>query len=199
MAFEKVTAEDRADKGNVGLPDTPALTTTEMQERMDSLANLAIDKLNELIDALNDETAATNMGAEVPTGITAQKNVQSVLNGMVTTLKLCSDDRHTHLNKTVIDGITAENKASYDSLVQLLASISVIASSISSSTEALPTCAAVKNYVDSYDLTQKIRNAVLPVGTVYSCIGNNPTVLFGGSWSLIDTDANNVSRYLRTA
>lgn len=199
MAFEKITAEDRAGKGNFGMPDTPALTTSEMQEQMDSLPNLAIDKFNDFIDALNANTAAINIGAEVPAGITAQENVQSVLNAMVTTLKLCNDDRHTHLNKTVLDGITAEQIAGYDTLVQLLASITVIASNLSSATDALPTCNAVKTYVDNLDLTQKIRNAVLPVGTVYSTIGNNPTVLFGGTWSLIDTDANSVSRYLRTA
>lgn len=199
MAFEKITDQDRQGKGNVGQPDTPNLTTAEMQEQMDSLPNLAIDKFNDFIDILNGNTAAINIGAEVPTGITAQENIQSVLNAMVTTLKLCNDDRHTHLNKEVLDGITAEQIAGYDTIVQMLAGISVIASSISSSTEALPTCKAVKDYVDNYDLTQKIRNAVLPVGTVYCTIGNNPTVLFGGTWTLIDTDASNVSRYLRTA
>ena len=70
MAFKKITDEDRAGKGNVGQPDTPGLTTAEMQEVMDSLPNLAIDKFNELVDALNEATAAVNMGATVPEGIT---------------------------------------------------------------------------------------------------------------------------------
>ena len=30
--FEKITSEDRAGKGVTGLPDTPALGTSEMQE-----------------------------------------------------------------------------------------------------------------------------------------------------------------------
>lgn len=199
MAFEKITAEERAGKGNFGMPDTPALTTSEMQEQMDSLANLAIDKFNELIDALNAESAATNIGAEVPTGITAQPNMQSVLNAMVTTLKLCNDDRHAHLNKEALDTISTEALKGYDRLASLFALITVIASSITDNEAAIPTSAAVKSYVDNYDLTQKIRNAALPVGIVVSVVGVNPTVIFGGTWSLIDTDANNVSRYVRTA
>lgn len=199
MAFEKITPEDRAGKGNFGMPDTPTLTTSEMQEQMDSLANLAIDKLNELIDALNDVVAATNMGAKVPTGITAQPNVQSILNAMVTTLKLCSDNRHAHLNKTVLDGISEEKIADYDRLSSLFALIMLVTSTVIDNEQAIPTSAAVKSYVDNYDLTQKIRNTALPVGMVVSVIGINPTVIFGGTWSLVDTDANNVSRYVRTA
>lgn len=199
MAFEKITPEDRANKGNFGMPDTPALTTSEMQEQMDSLANLAIDKFNDLIDVLNSAVAATNMGAEVPTGITAQPNVQSILNAMVTTLKLCSDDRHAHLNKTVLDGISEEKIADYDRLSSLFALILLVTSTVTDNEQAIPTSAAVKSYVDSYDLTQKIRNTALPVGIVVSVVGINPTVIFGGTWSLVDTDANNVSRYVRTA
>lgn len=199
MAFDKITAEDRNGKGNFGMPDTPALTTSEMQEQMDSLANLAIDKFNEFIDKLNAETAAISVGAEVPSGITAQKNVQSILNGMVTMLSLCDVAKHTHANKEVIDGISAETIAAYNNLVTLLSSIEVIASSVSNNANALPTCAAVKAYVDNFDVTQKVKNAAYPVGTVYSGVNVNPSVLFGGTWSLIDTDANSVSRYVRTA
>ena len=50
MAFQKITELERAGKGNVGQPDTPNKGVTEMQEQMDSLANLAIDKFNELVD-----------------------------------------------------------------------------------------------------------------------------------------------------
>ena len=48
MSFTKITSDDTAGKGNVGQPDTPDLTTTEMQEQMDSLPNLIIEKFNEL-------------------------------------------------------------------------------------------------------------------------------------------------------
>lgn len=57
MSFQddhKITAADRVDKGVTGLPDTPGLTTTAMQERFDSLANLTIEKYNGLVDAVEE-------------------------------------------------------------------------------------------------------------------------------------------------
>lgn len=58
MSFQsdhKISNADRADKGVYGLPDTPGMSTTEIQERFDSLANLAIDKYNGLVDAVEEE------------------------------------------------------------------------------------------------------------------------------------------------
>lgn len=58
MSFQddhKITNADRVDKGVVGLPDTPGLSTIEMQERFDSLANLTIEKYNGLVDAVEEE------------------------------------------------------------------------------------------------------------------------------------------------
>lgn len=199
MAFDKITAEDRAGKGNVGLPDTPAFTTSEMQEQMDSLANLMIDKFNEFIDALNAETAAISVGCEVPTGITAQANVQSVINAMVTTLALCNTAKHTHANKTVLDGISDLTIGAYNDLVNLLAGITAVDHTLLANDALIPTSLAVKNFVDNYDFTIKIRNAVYPVGCVYSTTGTSPTTLFGGTWNLIDTDSAGVKRYERTA
>ena len=100
MAFDKVTAADRANKGNVGLPDTPNMTANELQERMDSLPNLGIDKLNELIDGLNAETAAGNIGMTIPSGVNAtQATIQAVINALVLDWSLNTADRHTHSNR----------------------------------------------------------------------------------------------------
>lgn len=44
-----IKSSDRAGKGVTGLPDTPGLSTGDMQERFDSLGNLAIDKFNAMI------------------------------------------------------------------------------------------------------------------------------------------------------
>ena len=57
MSFQseyKITAADRQDKGVTGLPDTPNMPTTVIQERFDSLGNLAIDKFNALVDGASD-------------------------------------------------------------------------------------------------------------------------------------------------
>ena len=199
MAFKKITDEDRAGKGNVGQPDTPGLTTAEMQAVMDSLPNLAIDKLNELVDALNDARAATNVGAEVPTGITAQPNVQSILNAMVLNLALNTSARHTHANKTALDGISQEALSAYTRLAILFEPILSLETSITNNYAALPTSGAVVDYVTNFDIKSKILAAAYPVGCVYSTTGTSPTTLFGGTWNLIDTDASGVKRYERTA
>ena len=127
MAFNKVTPQDRANKGNVGLPDTPNMTANELQERMDSLPNLGIDKLNELIDALNDTTAAGN-----PSGVsTTQATVQGVVYAMVLDWTLNTQNRHSHSNKAVLDGITQDALNSYSALVTLLTGIASISNTIS--------------------------------------------------------------------
>ena len=50
----KITSADRQGKGVSGLPDTPGLSTGDMQARFDSLGNLSIDKFNALVDAVGD-------------------------------------------------------------------------------------------------------------------------------------------------
>lgn len=199
MAFKKITDEDRSGKGNVGQPDTPGLTTAEMQEVMDSLPNLAIDKFNELIDALNEATAAVNMGATVPEGITAQPNVQSILNAMVLNLALNTQSRHTHANKTVLDGLTQAGIDDYNRLSILFTAIQSLETAITDNDNAIPTSGAVVDFVDTYDMKAKILATAYPVGTVYCTTGTSPTTLFGGTWNLLDTDASGVKRYERTA
>jgi hypothetical protein len=199
MAFKKITDEDRAGKGNVGQPDTPGLTTAEMQEVMDSLPNLAIDKFNELVDALNETTAAVNMGATVPDGITAQPNVQSILNAMVLNLALNTQSRHTHANKAALDSLTQSGIDDYNRLSILFTAIQSLENAITDNDNAIPTSGAVVDFVDGYDMKAKILAAAYPVGTVYCTKGTSPTTLFGGTWNLLDTDAQGVKRYERTA
>lgn len=199
MAFKKITDEDRSGKGNVGQPDTPGLTTAEMQEVMDSLPNLAIDKFNELIDALNEATAAVNMGATVPEGITAQPNVQSILNAMVLNLALNTQSRHTHANKAALDSLTQLGIDDYNRLSILFTAIQSLENAITDNDNAIPTSGAVVDFVDTYDMKAKVLAAAYPVGTVYCTKGTSPTTLFGGTWNLLDTDAQGVKRYERTA
>lgn len=199
MAFKKITDEDRQGKGNVGQPDTPGLTTAEMQAVMDSLPNLAIEKHNELVDALNDVKAAVNMGAEVPSGIQAQPNVQSILNAMVLNLALNTQARHSHANKAALDSISQEALDDYNRLSRLLTSILSLETAITDNDEALPTSGAVVDYVTNFDMKAKVLAAAYPVGSVYSTTGTNPTTLFGGTWTLLDRDPQGVSRYERTA
>lgn len=200
MAFDKVTPQDRANKGNVGLPDTPSMTASELQERMDSLPNLGIDKLNELIDALNAETAAGNIGMEIPQGVsTTQATVQGVVFAMVLDWTLNTQNRHSHANKSVLDGITQDTLNAYNRLVTLFTSIQSVSGIIQNNATALATDKAVHDYIETYDIRQKVLNAAYPIGCVYSTKGGSPTSIFGGTWSVIDTDDQGVTRYLRTA
>ena len=62
----KISSADRAGKGVTGLPDTPGLSTGDMQARFDSLGNLSIDKFNALVDCVgggivNDDTKLATM------------------------------------------------------------------------------------------------------------------------------------------
>lgn len=197
MAFQKITELDRAGKGNVGQPDTPNKGVTEMQEQMDSLANLAIDKFNELVDALNALTAATNMGAEVPEGLTALPNVQSIINSMGTNLVLNTNARHSHNNLETLETITAEALQHYDSLVSVFTGIVLVEQLLSNNPAAVPSSAAVKAFVDDYDYRSKVLNIAYPIGAVYCTKGSSPTTLFGGTWNLLDTDVAGVKRYER--
>lgn len=198
--FDKVTAQDRANKGNVGLPDTPNMTANELQERMDSLPNLGIDKLNELIDGLNAETAAGNIGMVVPNGVTTtQTTIQAVINAIVLDWSLNTANRHTHANKAVLDTITGTMLDNYSALVTLFTGIETIAQSVSNNNSAIPTSKAVKDFVDAYDIKSKVLAVAYPVGVIYSTKGTAPGTLFGGTWSVLDTDTQGVTRYLRTA
>ena len=198
--FDKVTAQDRANKGNVGLPDTPNLTANELQERMDSLPNLGIDKLNELIDGLNAETAAGNIGMVVPNGVTTtQTTIQAVINAIVLDWSLNTANRHSHSNKATLDTITSTMLDNYSALVTLFTGIETIAQSVSNNNSAIPTSKAVKDFVDAYDIKSKVLAVAYPVGVVYSTKGTAPGTLFGGTWSVLDTDTQGVTRYLRTA
>lgn len=198
--FDKVTAQDRANKGNVGLPDTPNMTANELQERMDSLPNLGIDKLNELIDGLNAETAAGNIGMVVPNGVTTtQTTIQAVINAIVLDWSLNTANRHSHSNKATLDTITSTMLDNYSALVTLFTGIESIAQAVSNNNSAIPTSKAVKDFVDAYDIKSKVLAVAYPVGVIYSTKGTAPGTLFGGTWSVLDTDTQGVTRYLRTA
>jgi len=59
MAFRKITEGDMLGKGNVGRPDTPGVSTAEMQRIMDELPREVLaPAFNELAGQLEAETAA---------------------------------------------------------------------------------------------------------------------------------------------
>ena len=122
MAFTKITENDTINKGVIGLPDTPNLSTSEMQAKFEELSNdVIIPKFNNLVDELGAKIAAGNIGATIPSGINAEsENVQAVLNGIAekahtheksdAELTDAVTKAHEHSNKSVIDKFT-ENES----------------------------------------------------------------------------------------
>lgn len=201
MAFTKITDEDKVGKGNTGLPDTPLLTTTEMQEQMDSLPNLAIDGVNRLIDELENVYGAQSIGMTVPPAVTAQPNVYSIINALALLVTSTLNAKHYHANKTVLDNITTQFLTDANSIVSMLSNIDEIQGYLVSDSTAIPTSAAVANFVENYNYKNIIKNAIYPLGSVYTTTTISPDQIFGtiSDWTLIKTDSDGVKYYKRTS
>lgn len=199
MAFTKVTDTDRQGKGNVGQPDTPLLTTTEMQEQMDSLANLAIDKLNEHIDELAGTTAANSIGCQVPTGINANPNIGAIIQAIALEARQSVAARHVHSNKDALDTITTDLVNSINALIVLLSGIDYIESSLLPRTNSIPNSLAVKSYIDNLDYAEKVKDKLYPVGAIYQTTLVSPDSIFDTTddWTLLSTDENGIKTYKR--
>lgn len=65
MAFTQITDGDLKDKGVMGLPDTPGLSTSEMQAKFEQIAReVLVPKFNQLVDELLGPSAASQIGAK---------------------------------------------------------------------------------------------------------------------------------------
>lgn len=112
MSFTNITDEELEGLGVTGLPDTPGMTTEEMQEQFDEYPKFLKDKFRTLISELEAVTGALNIGAEVPENITADGNIQSILNGLRkyvddTVIALGTGDMATGIYDPNRDGIIA--------------------------------------------------------------------------------------------
>lgn len=93
MAFKKITDADVKGKGNVGRPDTPGVSTAEMQRIMDEIPReVIIPAFNALIDALADKTSAATLGITAPEGI-AGSTVQEVVNALLAYVNAHKNDQ----------------------------------------------------------------------------------------------------------
>lgn len=93
MAFKKITDADVKGKGNVGRPDTPGVSTAEMQRIMDEIPReVIIPAFNALIDALADTTSAATLGITAPAGI-AGNTVQEVVNALLAYVNAHKNDQ----------------------------------------------------------------------------------------------------------
>ncbi|PWM57922.1 MAG: hypothetical protein DBX91_10355 [Subdoligranulum variabile] len=82
MAFERISEEELAGVGVELLPDLPELAPDAMKAKFEETAKkLLAPKHNKLAEQMEAETAAANLGAEVPGGLDAEtaRTVQAVL------------------------------------------------------------------------------------------------------------------------
>lgn len=112
MSFTNITDEELEGKGVTGLPDTPGLSTIEMQQKFDEYSVFLKDKLKTLISELEAEAGALNIGATVPENITADGNIQSILDGLRqyvddTVVALGTGDMATGIYDPNRDGVIA--------------------------------------------------------------------------------------------
>lgn len=67
MGFRRVSEAEMSGKGNLGRPDTPGVSATEMQRIMDELPREVLaPAMNELAEQLEAPEAAAQLGAAVP-------------------------------------------------------------------------------------------------------------------------------------
>ena len=98
----KITSADRADKGVTGLPDTPGLSTGDMQARFDSLGNLSIDKFNALVDCVGG--GITNDDTKLPTMADIVAYVVAMGGGDMTKAVYDTDDDGVVDNSEALEG-----------------------------------------------------------------------------------------------
>lgn len=98
----KIKNVDRTGKGVTGLPDTPGLSTGDMQARFDSLGNLAIDKFNNMVDSVGD--IVTNDDTKLPTMKAIVDYVVSMGGGDMTKAVYDTDDNGVVDNSEALGG-----------------------------------------------------------------------------------------------
>lgn len=111
MAFTKIGSADTADKGVVGMPDKPDLTTLQMQNKLDELAlSVIIPKHNALIDELEAGTAGASIGVKNGTeDTTLQSRLDAIAAGGYT--KTEADEKFLAIDDAAETYLTLEDAA----------------------------------------------------------------------------------------
>ncbi len=192
MAFTKIDEEIILHGGVTPLPDSPQLQPAALKEKFDEKGNAACVAFNNLIDEISAAvTGARNIGAEVPSDVSASANLQSVINALALMAVAADNDRHTHTNKTTLDDITSEWVSTIGDLLTLMSSVESIATTTMTSTSQteLPTSKAVASYFTGQMNT--IKGAIYPVGAVVWTDGTDPLTVYGvGTWQQVETTEN---------
>ena len=110
MAFTKITNSQLNSRGATTLPNQPKITATALKQEFDAPAKeIVAPAFNGLIDELEAETAATNLGIDPPRGTST--NVQGVIDKISLDLSYLEgsvleplvEKAHAHDNKELLD------------------------------------------------------------------------------------------------
>lgn len=160
MAFTKITGDDLQNKGVTGLPDTPNLSTAEMQQKFDELSlEVIIPRLNALINELEDASASGSLGAKAPEGINAENNIQAIINALSVIVRKCNEVAHKHENKGVLDEINKGLVEQINRLIEVFGNISAVSQIVNGQDNQLPSCKAISEYVQEMgggDMTRTV-------------------------------------------
>ena len=162
MAFNRVTEADKENKGVTGLPDTPNMTTADLQGRFDSLGNLAIDKLNQLMDEMEDTTAAGNIGITCPKSVSAGNTIQAVINALASKVDKNTGEAHSHANKDTLDEISSDSKTNWDNTATKFKDVVSVQQVITDAVTSVPSSHAVYMAVHDAsfdDVNEAVQNA----------------------------------------
>ena len=113
MAFTKITNQQLENAGVTNLPNQPQMPATQLKEKFEETSRTVIaPAFNNLIDELGMANAASDIGANTPTGRTGT-SVQAVINSISDDLATAENnvtallaDEHTHANKALLDTYT---------------------------------------------------------------------------------------------
>lgn len=106
MALSKITSVELNSRGATTLDNKPTISAQKLKEEFDAPAKEVVaPAVNRLVDELEADTAALNLGVNVPNGLpeSTQKNIQSVLNALTTEVRKKED---TPENIDVLDAIS---------------------------------------------------------------------------------------------
>ena len=145
--FSKITEADLNNKGVSGLPDTPNLSTSEMQAKFDELSkDVIVPKFNNLVEELSAQSASENIGITPPEKFTGD-TIKSLIYEIIEIVLSNQSKSHEHSNKGILDGITDQNLLDLDNLVNLFSGISTVASVVSDSLAEIPNSHAIVEYM----------------------------------------------------
>lgn len=184
MGFTRITSSDTANKGVVGLPDTPGLTTADMQKKFDEISlDVIIPKLNALMNELESEVAASYIGATVPSGISAEKNVQSILEKIATVAASAS--------KAADEAISAARGAEE----KIFSAVNAANSAVATANQAVNVAYGIMNMVDP------VTGHTLPINQVIYNLYNamRPAPLTAGEYDALGLTAAEYDAYGITA